>query len=219
MTNDLDCDGLPTSWESQFGLDPNAATGPNGSSGDADGDGLTNAQELAAGTHPRGFVTRYLAEGAANAFFDARLALLNTGTEPARVLLRFLHPGGAVTPLFQLLAGGRRGTVDPETLTGPTSPDFATVVESDVPLIVDRTMSWDAGGYGAHAETSVGSAATTWYLAEGSTSGNFALFYLLQNPNASAVTATIRYLLPFGPPVVSSVPASAEFAHHDPRGQ
>ena len=39
---------------------------------------------------------------------------------------------------------------------------------------------------------------TTWYLAEGSTSGEFALFYLLQNPQATAVTATVRYLRPFG---------------------
>jgi hypothetical protein len=49
----------------------------------------------------------------------------------------------------------------------------------------------------------VPSPATTWYLAEGSTSGDFALFYLLQNPNETATTATVRYLLPGGaPPIV-----------------
>jgi hypothetical protein len=37
-----------------------------------------------------------------------------------------------------------------------------------------------------------------WYLAEGSTSNPFQLFYLLQNPHDQEVTATIRYLLPFG---------------------
>jgi len=58
-------------------------------------------------------------------------------------------------------------------------------------------MTW-GGGYGSHAETGVANAATTWYLAEGSTSSVFSLFYLLQNPNAVATTATVRYLLPLG---------------------
>ena len=55
------------------------------------------------------------------------------------------------------------------------------------------------GGYGSHAETRRRRRrSTTWYLAEGSTSGDFALFYLLQNPNPTATTVTVRYLLPFG---------------------
>lgn len=45
--------------------------------------------------------------------------------------------------------------------------EFSTVVESDVAVVADRTMSWDlAHGYGGHAETSVPAAALTWYLAE-----------------------------------------------------
>ena len=82
------------------------------------------------------------------------------------------------------------------------SPDFSTVVESDQPFVLDRTMSWDGAGYGSHAESSVASPSTTWYLAEGSTSGDFALFYLLQNPNPTATTATVRYLRPFGLPPI-----------------
>jgi hypothetical protein len=37
---------------------------------------------------------------------------------------------------------------------------------------------------------------TTWFFAEGSTSADFALFYLLQNPHPTPVTAVIRYLRP-----------------------
>ena len=62
-------------------------------------------------------------------------------------------------------------------------------------------MTWDGNGFGSHAETSIEQPATTWYLAEGSTSGPFNLFYLLQNPNASAAAVTITYLRPIGGPV------------------
>jgi hypothetical protein len=202
VIQDGDRDGLLDTWETQYGLDPGSAANPNGGAGDPDADGRTNLQEYQAGTHPRGFFTRYLAEGAINAFFDARLALLNVGTASGHVLLRFLQPGGVTLPLFEVLPVGRRRTLTRADLTALVSPDFSTVVESDQPTVVDRTMSWDASGYGSHAETGVPSPATTWYLAEGSTSGDFALFYLLQNPNPTATTATIRYLRPFGQPPI-----------------
>jgi hypothetical protein len=77
------------------------------------------------------------------------------------------------------------------------SADFSTVVESDQPFVLDRTMSW-GGGYGSHAESGVPRPSTIWYFAEGSTSGPFALFYLLQNPSAVPTVATVKYLLPLG---------------------
>jgi hypothetical protein len=195
---DIDLDGMPDTCEVQFGLlwySPDAAEDP-------DGDGVSNLAECLAGTHPRGFFKRYLAEGAVNAFFDVRLALLNVGTGPARILLRFLQPGGITLPRFQQLPAGRRHTITRTDLAGLVSPDFSTVIESDQRVVVDRTMSWDGSGYGSHAESSVASPATTWYLAEGSTSGDFALFYLLQNPNPVATTATVRYLMPSGQPPI-----------------
>ena len=80
--------------------------------------------------------------------------------------------------------------------------EFSTRVESDQPLVVDRTMSWNVqSGYGAHAETSVTAPALTWYLAEGSTVGGFNLFYLLQNPNTIDAQVRVRYLRPTGAPL------------------
>jgi hypothetical protein len=63
-------------------------------------------------------------------------------------------------------------------------------------------MSWDTTGYGSHRETAVVAPATSWFFAEGTTTGESALFYLLQNPQPVAVTATIRYLRPFGEPPI-----------------
>jgi hypothetical protein len=208
---DTDNDTLPDDWETRFGLDPGASTGDSGADGDPDADGVTNAAELGRGTHPRGYFAPSLAEGALNAFFDVRLAFLNVGTGPARVWLRFLQPGGVVATYFHLLPPGQRWTMNRADLTLLSSPDFSTVVESDQPIVIDRTMSWDASGYGSHAETAVARPSTTWYLAEGSTSGDFALFYLLLNPNPVPVDVTVRYLLPGGlPPVERTVALAAD---------
>jgi hypothetical protein len=193
---DNDLDTLPDAWEIQFGLDPQSAAGDAGAQGDPDGDGRTNAQELMAGTHPRGFVTRYLAEGAVNAFFQTQLALLNPGNTMARLLVRIQPQNEGERSMRLELPAGRRGTLDATTLAALTSAPFATVVESDQPIVVDRTMSWGASGYGSHAAAAIAAPSTTWYLAEGSTSGDFVLFYLLQNANDAAVNAVIRFLRP-----------------------
>ncbi|MES2709300.1 MAG: LamG-like jellyroll fold domain-containing protein [Verrucomicrobiota bacterium] len=51
-SNDDDHDGLPNTWEIQYGLDPASAAGDNGPTGDPDGDELNNLGELGRGTSP-----------------------------------------------------------------------------------------------------------------------------------------------------------------------
>ena len=87
------------------------------------------------------------------------------------------------------------------------------MIESDVPVVADRTMTWNASGYGSHAETSL-PAASTWYLAEGATHSGFNLFYLIHNPNQTATTVQVTYLLPApAAPIVKSyeVPGYSRF--------
>lgn len=209
-TDDTDCDGLPTAWELQFGLDPSSQDGAAGAGGDPDNDGRTNAQEFAAGTHPRGFHTRYFAEGATGSFFDVRLALFNPNASGARTLLRFLTGTGSVVSHVTSVAANTRTTLVLEQIAGLSAAEFSTVIESDVPLVADRTMSWDSSGYGSHSETSLPAAASTWYLAEGATHSGFSLFYLIQNPNSTATTVQVTYLLPApAAPIVKSYPVAA----------
>lgn len=190
---DSDSDGIPDVTELQFGLNPLV----NDAAADADADGRTNLQEVQAGTHPRGFVTRYLAEGATSTFFDTRIALVNPSeTTPASVLLRFLTTTGTTVSRVVSVPAAARRTIDVKSVPGLAAAEFSTVVESDTLVVVDRTMRWDATGYGSHAETAIASADTTWYFAEGATHSGFKLFYLLQNPGDADAQVEVTYLLP-----------------------
>lgn len=203
---DADGDGLPDWWESRFGLDPNSAAGVNGAAGDPDGDGQNNWQEYQAGTHPRGFFTRYFAEGAVSAFFDVSFALLNPSqTAAASVLLRYEKDDGTASSQFVAVPPLTRRTAVAKDAPSMIDTSFSTIIESDQPIVTDRTMTWDADAYGAHAETGIEAPATTWYLAEGATHSGFQLYYLIQNPNAAAAAVRVTYLLPApAPPVVKT---------------
>lgn len=200
--SDTDGDGMSDAFEYQFGFNP---ADPSDAAPDTDGDGRSNAQEAADGTHPRGAHTRYLAEGAGNEFFDQVIAIANPAPAAATVLLRFLrlaHP--PVTHVLSVPPTGR-ATLRTENVPGMEAAEFSTVIESDLPVVVDRTMTWDDTAYGSHAETSQAEPALTWYLAEGATKANFDLWYLLQNPSLTAdATVRITYLQPSGiPPIVA----------------
>ncbi|BCS33745.1 hypothetical protein TBR22_A29720 [Luteitalea sp. TBR-22] len=148
--------------------------------------------------------TRYLAEGVASDFFDTRLVLANVGARAAATTLEFLRDDGlTVTQQVTVPALASRA-VDAGAIEGLAGHAFGTVVSSDAPLAVDRTVSWhDPAGvtYGAHAETSLPGPSARWYLAEGATHSGFDLFYLLQNPSAAPVDVRVRYLRPAGPPL------------------
>lgn len=191
---DGDNDGLPDEWERAYGLDPTSATGDNGPNGDPDGDGHTNAQEHTDGTHPRGRVTRLLAEGLRQGGFRTRIALANPSpTTPAYVQLRFERDDAVVVTTTRLVPARQRVTVDASAIDGLRDHAFATVAESDVVVAVDRLVQWD-NGRGSHGEHGIAQASRTWYFAEGATYSGFSLFYLLQNPGDTLAHVTVTYL-------------------------
>ena len=144
---------------------------------------------------------RYFAEGATTSPFNCRFALVNPGTTTATAWLRFLKMDGTPAGTSLSVPALTRRTVDAKSVSGLEAAAFSTVVASDVPLVAERTMTWDATAYGAHSETSIAEPSETWFLAEGSTVGGFNLFYLLQNPNEAAAEVRVRYLRPSGAPI------------------
>jgi hypothetical protein len=195
---DTDGDGMTDQYEAIYSLD---ILTPDGDL-DPDADGATSLEESRAGTHPQGYHTRYMAEGANSTFFDTRVAVANPGTVPATTLLSFTTESQATPQMLATVPGEERRLIYPRNLPPLASANFGTVVESDLEVVVDRQMFWDQSLYGTHAETSLAAPGTTWYLAEGATHGRFELFYLLQNPSAAAAEVQIRFLRPAAPPLV-----------------
>jgi hypothetical protein len=110
-------------------------------SGRGAGEQFIGAMESRAGTHPRGFHTRYLAEGATSSFFDTRFAIVNTGDVAALAVFRFMKGDGTEVTHELLIGALARQTVDPKTVAGLEAAEFSTLVEANAPVIVDRTMT------------------------------------------------------------------------------
>lgn len=205
LPGDADSDGMPDTWETFFGLNPNSAAD---ATADPDGDGLTNLQEFLTKGHPFGTFKRYFAEGSTD-FFNTSIGLVNLSTTAtAHIQLAFLTETGTVTAHQVTLAAGQRQTVDVDAVLAPFSGAIGTIVESDVRIAADRLMKWGATGYGSTVDTGVAAPATTWYLAEGA-SALFQTYYLLLNPNVVSATVTVKFLRELGGPITKTYAVGA----------
>ncbi len=140
-STDSDGDGLTNEWETLYGLNPNSAAGVDGAAGDPDADGRTNAAEQTAGSHPRGTLKRYLAEGVSNSFFSTRFAIANPQTSAARVLLTFVDTTGRTTRHYVSVPARTRSTIDTSTIAALNGASFATTLEADAMVVLDRLMT------------------------------------------------------------------------------
>ena len=91
----------------------------------------------------RTVLRRYLSEGATGSFFSTRLAILNPGDASVGGRLRFQRADGSVRTRSLTVPARGRMTITPESVPDLGSADFATVLESSSPLVLDRTMTWD----------------------------------------------------------------------------
>ena len=84
--------------------------------------------------------------------------------------MTFLDKFGNTYPLNFTLPAKRSRTVAVETeVPALASADVSTIVTSSsgLPLVVERSLFWDATYYGGHTGNAVDGPKTTWYFGEG----------------------------------------------------
>ena len=102
--------------------------------------------------------TWYLAEGYTGGSFDEWVLLMNPNSSQASVTVEYFTPGGTNNQtLNYFLDPNSRFTIHVDEIPGLESTDVSVKVTSDVPIIAERAMYWDAGGaHWADGHVSVG---------------------------------------------------------------
>ena len=155
-------------------------------------------------------LTYYLAEGATGGFFDEDVLIANPNDSDAPVTLTFLQEGGGTVVEHRTVPKQARLTVHVDQIAGleNASPSVQVASDNKLPLIVERTMYWDASFYGGHTANAVAKPDTKWILAEGF-QGFFDTFLLIANANPTPTTATVTFLRENDTPVVKTIPIAA----------
>ena len=161
---------------------------------------------LAASADAQAYRRWYLAEGAANTFFNETILIGNPNATAANVTIRLLPEGQPpFTPQTLVVQPTSRATFFVNGVTGLPPGAVSAIVESDVDIVVERSMTWPgAAQRGGHNSGGVLAPAAEWYLAEG-VNGFFDTFVLVTNTNSSApVTVEATFLRELSGPLVQT---------------
>ena len=140
----------------------------------------------------------YLAEGTTAWGFDCYISIENPNSSDVTARITFMKSDGANVVKMVGLPTTSQVTVNPRDFVGDC--DFSTRVDcvQGKAIAVDRTMSWTGPGASSpegHSSVGVTAPANTWYLAEGSSAWGFECWLLIQNPNSSAATCQVNYMI------------------------
>ncbi len=137
----------------------------------------------------------YLAEGYNSSSFATYILLMNPNTRDTYATVTFMKEDGTTTTYSRHLPAQSRQTI----ITSQIIPSggFATKVEANVPILVERAMYWTAGGVptaAGHDTVGVSTLARQWYLAEGYASDRFRTYILLMNPNPNPARVQVTLI-------------------------
>ncbi len=139
----------------------------------------------------------YLAEGSTAWGFTTYVLVQNPNPADAQVTLTYMTPGGKFAqPPLTVPANSRRTVRVNDALPGV---DVSTRVWSNLPVIAERAMYWDAGlGEACHDSIGASAPASQWWLPDGQSGHGFERTFetwtLVQNPNDVPVKVRLTYL-------------------------
>lgn len=131
----------------------------------------------------------YFAEGSTQSPFDVSFALFNPNPQPTTAHFLFVTPQGKQTPFDLHLDPTSRATLHAADVM--PSAEFSTIVSTDLPVYVERSMYF---GHDGHSASGARAPSKTWYLAEGSSVPPFQTWVLLLNPNPQPAQVMLRFM-------------------------
>ena len=142
------------------------------------------------------------------------MLIANPNDAEAPVTLTFFKENGEQIVASRTLAAKSRATVHVDQIPGleATAASVRVTSEDGLPLLVERTMFWDATSYAGHTGSAIDEPKPDWFFAEGA-QGFFDTFVLVVNPTATAADVTFTFLRESGDPFtkVFTVPAKSRF--------
>jgi hypothetical protein len=135
----------------------------------------------------------YLAEGTTAWGFTTYVLVQNPNESDTQVTLTYMTNDGPKPQAPFTMPANSRKTIRVNDVMPDT--DFSTQVHGSKPIIAERAMYWDNGtGEACHDSIGMSAPHTTFYLPQGNLLF-FDTYTLVQNPNPSAVTIKVSYLL------------------------
>src|SRR5260221_6193390 len=131
----------------------------------------------------------YFAEGSTRTPFEVWFALLNPNAVSTVAHFLFVSPEGKQTPFDMRLTANSRMTLKASDIM--PNAEFATIVSTDLPVYVERSMYF---GHDGHSAPGARQTSKVWYLAEGSTVPPFETRVLLLNPNPVPTLVQLLFL-------------------------
>ncbi len=139
--------------------------------------------------------TWYFAEGCTGPGFHEYICLLNPGDVAATVTFRFQTEGaGEVVRTGSSVRAHSRATFKANDLLSPYAGAASLQVESTQPVVAERPMYFDYGGWtGGSCVVGVTALASRYCFAEGTTRAGFAEYLTLQNPGDEDIGVQATY--------------------------
>ena len=129
------------------------------------------------------------------------LLLANPNSTSAPVQIQYFKGDGSTVSQTLTLAATSQQRISVDAIAGLEAAEVSASIRSTsgLPIVAERTMRWDATGYGAHTEKATNGPATAWYFAEGS-QGFFDTFVLLANTGTATNRPRCTFLIENGAP-------------------
>ncbi|NPV58151.1 MAG: hypothetical protein HPY75_00645 [Actinobacteria bacterium] len=137
----------------------------------------------------------YFAEGTTREGFEEWLTVLNPNPEPVTFKVTYAFGGDGATERSYQVAEESRLSIEVAGEVGK-GRDVSVIVDSPLPLMVERPMYFLYQGRwaGGHVSAGTNAPSTEWYFAEGYTGEGFEEWLCLLNPGDERAEVTIEYV-------------------------